>query len=95
MHSVREVALVNPQPCFPITGPRVRDGLHERDTSGIVVKTGWGAGLMVRRRYFGAFNMSGLELTFDDAWWVWCETAHRWRLCEPAGMFTAHAGDVP
>jgi len=77
---------VNPAPCFPITGPRERDGLHERDTAGVAVRTGWGAGQMLRRRYF-----EGL----DDAWWVWCETSHRWRLCEPAGMFTAHAGDTP
>ena len=86
---------MNPAPCFAITGPRERDGLHERDTAGILVKTGWGAGLMVRRRFFNKPSIGADGFVIPDAWWVWCETGRRWRLCEPAGMFTAHAGDQP
>jgi hypothetical protein len=78
---------MNPAPCFPITGPRERDGLHERDTAGVFVKTGWGAGAMVRR--------SWLSPGFADAWWVFCEGARKWRLCQPAGFESHHAGDMP
>ncbi len=88
---------VNPQPCFPLTGARERDGLHELQTVGILVKTSWGAGLMVRREYLSSALLQRLGLggAPDDAWWVYCETARKWRLCEPAGMGTAHAGDMP
>lgn len=89
---------MKPMPCFPISGPRERDGLHERETAGIVVKTGWGAGLMIRRRYFPIIWRAGDKYSrevFEPAYWVWCETGRRWRLCEPAGRSVVHAGDVP
>jgi len=79
---------MNPAPCFPITGARERHGLHERDTAGVAVRTGWGIGALVRRRWFASELM-------QDAWWVFCEGARRWRLCEPAGFERHHAGDLP